>query len=370
MTNYKKLFEARALHNIQTFIDAILKDNRIDINKGTRIVTTGTQISGPLFDHTDPRNGLSLKKVALFYKKELKINITETNQITRSMLSKLKVVVLCCFCNNTKSVSLLYFRTPKKTAEGYRCYTCKISHPLLVKLINESDVDPENNDTKESNNSNNNNRENDIDNNNDDHLTQQEKLARKLFSLQIDVQKLNIDVELEENAIQDLITNNHQLEGEIQELTDINQELEDGIEAVSDHHAPFEQELMNNTAVFVPSDNHNELRRLTQEFSFVREPLPLSNLDGWLKLYQRCVRVDAAMKNQTRPTELSPTKTTKGPEGVDFIHLGDDSKDKGTAGFMIIIFGREMMITKSTSLLEECANDPLVFREKYFSIDF
>jgi len=364
MTNYKKYFETTALSNIESFIDVILKDNRIDINKGTRIVTTGTKISGPSFDHNDTRNGLSLKKIASFYKNEVNTNISEMNKITRSMLSKLKVVVLCCFCNNTKSVSLCGFQTTTKKAEGYRCYTCKISHPLLVKLINESDVDPENNDTKDSNNSNNN--DNDTDNNNDDHSTLQEILARK-FSLQVEVQKLNKDVESEESAIQDLITNNLQLEGEIQELTDVNLKVEDGIEAVSDNQAHFERELMNNTAVFVPSHNVDELVRLTQEFSFVREPIPQSNVDGWINLYQRCVRVDAAMKNQTRPTELPPTKTTTRQEGVDFIDLGDYSKGRDAIGFMTIIFGREMMITTSTSLLEECANDPLAFREKYFS---
>ena len=122
------------------------------------------------------------------------------------------------------------------------------------------------------------------------------------------------------------------------------------------------------TAEYVPSENLNELLRLTQDFSFVRVPIPQSNVDGWINLYRRRVRIDDAMKNQTQPTELPPTKTTTRQEGVAFIHLGDgDSKGRGAIGFMTIIFGRETMITTSTILLKECAIDPLKFREKYFS---
>ena len=367
--NYKNYFYPRVITQIESFIDVINKDNRIDINRGTRIVTTGTQISRTLFDHNDPRNGVSLKKVALFYKREINTNISETNQITKSMLSKLKVVVLCCFCNNTVSVSLRYFDDSTKKKKGYRCYTCKISHPLLIKLINESDnevvliedVDPDNNDTMDINKNNNNNK-NDNNNDNDDHLTLQEILARKLLSLQLDVQQLNTHVKLEESTIRELTNDNQQLKDEIQDLTAVNHQLEGGIEALSINQAHFEQELMIKTAEYVPSENLNELLRLTQDFSFVRVPIPQSNVDGWINLYRRCVRIDDAMKNQTRPTELPPTKTTKRREGVDFIHLGDDS-----VGFMTIIFGRETMIRTSTILLKECAIDPLKFREKYFS---
>jgi hypothetical protein len=171
---------------------------------------------------------------------------------------------------------------------------------------------------------------------------------------------------LEESTIRELTTDNQQLEDEIRDLTDVNRQFEDGIETLSINHAHVEQELMNNTTEYVPSDNLDELKRLTQEFSFAGVP------DGWINLYRRCVQVDAdAMKNQTRPTELEPTKTTKRQEGVDFIHLGDNnSKGRGGIGFMSIIFGRETMIKTSTSLLEECALDPLKFREKYFSIEF
>ena len=372
--NYKKFFQAKALFQIETFINVISKDNRIDVNKGTRIVKTGTQISGPSFDLNDSQNGLSIKKVALFYKREINTNISETNQITKSMLSKLKVVVLCCFCNNTVSVSLVYFATTIKRAKGYRCFTCKISHPLLVKLINESDVDPENNDTKDNNNSNSNNNnnndndnDNDNDNNNGDHSTLEEILARKLLSLQLDVQQLNTHVKLEESTIRELTNDNQQLKDEIQDLTAVNHQLEGGIEALSINQAHFEQELMIKTAEYVPSENLNELLRLTQDFSCSRVPFPQSNVDGWINLYRRCVSVDA-LKNQTQPTELPPTNTTTRQEGVDFIHLGDgDSKGRGAIGFMTIIFGRETMIRTSTILLKECAIDPLKFREKYFS---
>ena len=223
-----------------------------------------------------------------------------------------------------------------------------------------------NNDHDNIDNDNDNDNDND-DNNNDDHSTLQEILARKLLSLQVAVQKLNVHVELEESTIQDLTTDNHQLEEVIQDLTAVNHQLEDGIQAVSINHAHFEQELMINTAEYVPSENLNELLRLTQDFSCSRVPFPQSNVDGWINLYRRCVSVDA-LKNQTQPTELPPTKTTTRQEGVAFIHLGDgDSKGRGAIGFMTIIFGRETMIRTSTILLKECAIDPLKFREKYFS---
>ena len=142
LSNYNNCFESHARRCIESFVDTITMDNRIDINKATRIVKTGTTtISGHLFQHDDPGNGLSLKKVALFYESEFNTIITETNQISKSMLSKLKEVVLCCFCNTTVSISLLYFDRLNKKERRYRCYTCKVSHPLLVKLINGSDND-------------------------------------------------------------------------------------------------------------------------------------------------------------------------------------------------------------------------------------
>ena len=363
LSNYNNCFESHARRCIESFVDTITMDNRIDINKATRIVKTGTTtISGHLFQHDDPGNGLSLKKVALFYESEFNTIITETNQISKSMLSKLKVVVLCCFCNTTVTISLLYFNRLNKKERRYRCYTCKVSHPLLVKLINGSDNDVVLNEDVDPD-------KNENDNDNPVHVRTNWKGKKTVHDLNLK----KITVPLTRSISEDLSS------WEEWNLV----RLREGQPTNNTYWKLYRRIQVNNNQYNRKKFQH-ALSQLRQRGEIIKRgkcywlrdgkfgkaeyatvPVPQANIDGWIKLYQRCVRVDA-VKKQTPPTELPPTKTTKGKEGVDFIHLGD-IQSKGTIGFMTIIFGRETMITKSASLLEECANDPIAFREKYFS---
>ena len=150
------------------------------------------------------------------------------------------------------------------------CYDDGNKNTNVEFLLQKNDGNDDDDDDDNNDNDNDKDKDND-DNNNDDHSTLQEILARKLLSLQVAVQKLNVHVELEESTIQDLTTDNHQLEEVIQDLTAVNHQLEDGIQAVTINHAHFEQELMINTAEYVPSDNLDELVRLMHEFSFEKK---------------------------------------------------------------------------------------------------
>lgn len=373
---YESFFNSTAKRFINQIIEGCNRDNRIHTEKGTRIILKGNEIKGPSFDHNEIQNGISFEKIASLY--ENKVNssdaITPLNQITHAMLRQLKVAVLCCFCNTTLTLSFAYFQNQDRKNSRIRCNDCKVSHPLLLRLINGSD---------------------DVDHNGVE-WAQNKTLKKTAY----DSKKSNLSLnnfictnltsweKWNQNHIggTDLITNNtfYKLLNRVQKVHDYTCSKGKLIRALKDLIKRRVIRKRKKHYWLIPGRigladlPYTDGSAQPRVFADVAAGKPRDGIDsaaaiaavaageGWLQLYKNCSS-DFAKNNQTPPTELPPPKTLELREGVDFIHLGEGCHGPGSILFMESVFGRDRVLKESDILLKECANDPIAFRDKYFS---